>query len=790
MNTDHHEVDDHKPKSPKGHSSKQEPPRTDLPHQTKPKFRMNASPTLLALFQPLQKDSATSTPTSTTTSPTSLFSPSFSLSSPSSPTATNQKPTINLKKLISPRSPRSEKSNQPLMNESSLSAPSQSITKPTLPARSLTLPSLPQYQNLPLYHSLKRGESENQTQLKEKPPNLSSTTLNFEEISKATKLHELSSNNFVFEPRCSAFVEMGHLTIEALGSHSIKRTGPNSFLTHLDVPISYPPDLLHQQMGKVLITCQPLLQKSLEKRLFGPFQTEQEAAPPSSLSARRGTTASKIKQSFLTDRVQDAAKSILNTHAPISHNSTSNEVQVVSEEAISKSDSNDDNSFIRQASSLQPGNSPRSKEDVEDEANSDLEESECTEDLVFMSGDDGRPKIKGGTVEKLIERLTHERYPNPDYVTTFLLTYRSFTTPVYVLDQLVNRFHIEPPSDCSQVYQERFIKRKQKPIRLRVCNTLKHWLEKHYYDFADLDLVKKLEDFLLGPLINHGFEDVSQRLQNLLKKKQALALQAQPPQIMRNTSGTRLSRRGVGFSQNQTLFSFEPAEVAKQLTAIEFEYFQAIQPKECLNQAWNKAERDVLAPNIINMIRRTNIVPFWVGTEIVYCDSLKTRKSLIQFFISVAEKCRQLRNYNAVMEIVSGLQISAVHRLKRTWEIISKKKMSTFRELVDLMAVSNNWKNYREVLKQCNPPALPYLGMYLTDLTFLEDGSPDRLDNTDLINFVKKTKLSLIIRNIQQYQQMSYNMEVISTIRELLVDMQWMDENKLWSMSLKCEPRV
>jgi len=81
-----------------------------------------------------------------------------------------------------------------------------------------------------------------------------------------------------------------------------------------------------------------------------------------------------------------------------------------------------------------------------------------------------------------------------------------------------------------------------------------------------------------------------------------------------------------------------------------------------------------------------------------------------------------------------------------------------------------------------------FSGVYLTDLTFLEDGNADKLEG-DLINFVKRKKLALVIQEIQQYQQLPYHFDLSAECREYLNDMQWVDENELWNMSLLCEPR-
>jgi len=52
----------------------------------------------------------------------------------------------------------------------------------------------------------------------------------------------------------------------------------------------------------------------------------------------------------------------------------------------------------------------------------------------------------------------------------------------------------------------------------------------------------------------------------------------------------------------------DPLELARQITDIEANLYRAIQPKECLNQAWNKAELKYRSPNIIAFIHHFNSV--------------------------------------------------------------------------------------------------------------------------------------------------------------------------------------
>jgi hypothetical protein len=46
------------------------------------------------------------------------------------------------------------------------------------------------------------------------------------------------------------------------------------------------------------------------------------------------------------------------------------------------------------------------------------------------------------------------------------------------------------------------------------------------------------------------------------------------------------------------------------------------------------------------------------------------------------------------------------------------------------------FKNLRDAMHKFDPPCIPYLGMYLMDLVFIEESTPDFTDN-NLVNFSK-----------------------------------------------------
>lgn len=83
------------------------------------------------------------------------------------------------------------------------------------------------------------------------------------------------------------------------------------------------------------------------------------------------------------------------------------------------------------------------------------------------------------------------------------------------------------------------------------------------------------------------------------------------------------------------------------------------------------------------------------------------------------------------------------------------------------------------------------IGVYLTDLTFIEDGIPSLIKRTNLINFAKRAKTAEVIRDIQQYQNVPYPLQPVPELQDyILTNMQSAgDVHEMYEMSLSVEPR-
>lgn len=134
--------------------------------------------------------------------------------------------------------------------------------------------------------------------------------------------------------------------------------------------------------------------------------------------------------------------------------------------------------------------------------------------------------IMAGTIEKLVQRLTYDLLPDPDFVLQFLTTHKCFITSSELLELLCLRWDSAPPTDMDPAA---FETSRLPSIRLRVYNVLKTWMERFWSDFAvDPDLIERLKIFAAA-MYHSGLSSASQTLTKLIHKN--LFEEAPKPQL-------------------------------------------------------------------------------------------------------------------------------------------------------------------------------------------------------------------------------------------------------------------
>ena len=150
---------------------------------------------------------------------------------------------------------------------------------------------------------------------------------------------------------------------------------------------------------------------------------------------------------------------------------------------------------------------------------------------------------------------------------------------------------------------------------------------------------------------------------------------------------------------------------------------------------------------------------------------------------------KRLNNFNGLMIIIASLSSGPIFRLKRTWERLTRNKLKGYEEVCILMSTDKSSKNYRNYMHTCNPPLVPHLGLYLTDLTFIEDGNPDYLPN-GFVNFTKRKMVGDQLLELLQYQQKRFNLFKIDKMIDFFDTFPLLSENDQYATSLLHEPRL
>jgi hypothetical protein len=393
-------------------------------------------------------------------------------------------------------------------------------------------------------------------------------------------------------------------------------------------------------------------------------------------------------------------------------------------------------------------------------------------------------RITGGTLPALVERLTaHESIPDSIFVSTFYLTFRLFVTPIELAKALVDRYDYVTESPHIA-----------EPVRLRIYNVFKSWLESHWRDFSDHEALSVIQPFAhqkLGKVLPRA----GKRLLELAKKVSSTegplvprlvssmgktstsitryisADTPLPPSNMTNSQAAALKNWKMGGS-NPTILEFDPLELARQLTIKEMNIFCSIMPEELLGSEWTKSLGSNAA-NVRAMSTLSTDLSNLVTETILQYEDVKKRAAIIKHWIKIAHKCLELNNYDSLMAIICSLNSSTIVRLKRTWDIVSKKRKDMLKGLQATVEPDKNYAILRRRLHDHVPPCLPFVGTYLTDLTFVDAGNPamKQLPGTgdhegmSVINFDKHIRTAKIIGELQRFQ-LPYRLTEIQDLQE------------------------
>ncbi|XP_065059663.1 ras-specific guanine nucleotide-releasing factor 1-like [Rhopilema esculentum] len=325
---------------------------------------------------------------------------------------------------------------------------------------------------------------------------------------------------------------------------------------------------------------------------------------------------------------------------------------------------------------------------------------------------------------------------------------------------------------------------------LKILNIMKHWVSKHNQDFEkDSELEDILKEFFNDVKENPDSLPVVKEIVKSMERLMETHRQAVPNSI----EEVLQSEEPVNIVVSEFPPNWTASRIANCLSLVEHHLYSKISTREFMKCTWTKKDKETTAPYITKISRRFNQVSGMVATEVINGETLELRAQRIGFWITVAARCRDLNNFNSVLQITSGLMKSSVYRLKRSWELVNRQLKEILNDLQNLVSADNCFAKLRETIHNCNPPCVPFIGFYLTDLLYMDERSKNT-NEAGLINYGKMSKIARAIREIRQYQQLRYTLDFEKDMALYLlathVDVDHEDfEDDLYEKSLLAEPR-
>ena len=414
-------------------------------------------------------------------------------------------------------------------------------------------------------------------------------------------------------------------------------------------------------------------------------------------------------------------------------------------------------------------------------------------------GNDGN--LRAATVDKMIELVvmgSGNRLFGSDFGKTFITCYTWFIDKHDLLERLMLLYCTSPPVHLPTKEG----KNKVGLLRGFILNILKRWIAFHPYDFEGVRVQGLLTNFIDQTLKLTGYERFSHQLKKQMKQAQDRREQIKKINVQRSLY------KGIGNVSPDMLFLFDELEIARQITLEDFDAFRRIHMRDLINCAWSD-EDSPHGKTVAYMTKFFQNTAAMVTGMILNCGHIvdeqesskgKSKEELeklkeekrgryISLFLRVSQHLLDLNNFNACFSILGALGTQAVYRLKRSWEHVPKELLIAQDEMKKLM--DSNWKLLRATHTACTPPLVPYIGVYLTDLTFINEMRTMEDKVGELYNWVKFTRITQAIEKILLHQNKPYQFTRNDAIFEIISDPHCrLDGEEAFQRSLVVEPKI
>ncbi|XP_076090487.1 rap guanine nucleotide exchange factor 1-like isoform X2 [Mytilus galloprovincialis] len=404
-----------------------------------------------------------------------------------------------------------------------------------------------------------------------------------------------------------------------------------------------------------------------------------------------------------------------------------------------------------------------------------LDDIDVSDQLVRKKDSEDGPEIRGGSVDAMIVHASavnrngseSESVNQEDFLfqEAFLTTYRTFITPTELMDKLLYRFQKfhHAPDKKKKVAGNGFA------LLIRIID------EVRANELAE-NTTKKIMDLVFELLCQGDL-----MLAKILRKKIIEKCESKQTTADIFPSMTIMSSISLQTSPSDMLH-VKSHDIAEQMTLIDAELFHKIEIPEVL--LWAKEQSEEQSPNLTTFTEHFNKMSYWVRTRILTQEEAKDREKYFMKFIKVMRHLRKLNNFNSYLAILSAVDSAPIRRLE--WQ---RPNLEVLKEFCQLIDSSGSFRAYRHALAETEPPCIPYIGLILQDLTFINIGNQDFLQDGN-INFAKRWQQFHILDSMRRFKKDKYEMKKSERILSVFNNFDdCLSEESLWQISEKIKPR-
>ncbi|TQW00595.1 hypothetical protein V2A60_001665 [Cordyceps javanica] len=460
-----------------------------------------------------------------------------------------------------------------------------------------------------------------------------------------------------------------------------------------------------------------------------------------------------------------------------------------------------------------------------------------------------QPRMTGVTLAELVDRLLALRLSRADnnFSDIFLCLYRKFTTPTELFSAILARLD-RVRDDKTAHYLSKTA------TQLRIIEVIAKWVSLYPGDFAKLSTRRSLFEFIQHLSAEPIFSVASQQMrrslrrsaledddtgwatsdhsgpecddERLSKEMSELSASIGMFQVDENGDGGLEATEPPDFAGQpggQVQFhsydeyereaaSLEPAdlhpmnktryhvfmdqsddEIADELTRIDWILFSSIRIRDFVRYvslSSTQKEKATSLKNVNRMINHFNHIAKWVANLILLRDKAKHRAQMLEKFMNVAIKLRQLNNYNGLAAVLAGINGIAIHRLAQTRQLVAPEVQKRFARAVILMSTQKSHSAYRLAWENSPLPRIPFVPLHLRDLVSAEEGSKTFVGpNGDRVNWRKFEVLGDVLLPLMKSQGTAYpNLVKNSLTRELILGCRMpTDDEEIYQRSVELE---